>query len=69
MIGTMAFNELRKKKWLLVCCCNPYKSFSKDFLTAINKEIDSLSSRYENLIIGDCNCEIHKESMSNLSNL
>ena len=44
-----------------------HKSFSKDFLTDINKEIDSLSSGYENfLIIGDFNCEIHEESMSNI---
>ena len=45
---------------------NPHESFSKDFLKAISKEIDSLSSRYVNfLIIGDFNCEIHEESMSN----
>ena len=48
--------NLRKKKWLLVYCYNPHKSFSKDSLTIISKEIDSLSSRYENfLIIGDFN--------------
>ena len=42
------------------------KSFSKDILTAISKEIDSLSLRYKSLLnIGDFNCEIHKESMSN----
>ena len=37
--------NLRKKNWLLVFCYNPHKSFSKNFLTAISKEIDSLSSR------------------------
>ena len=45
---------------------NPHESFSKDFLKAISKEIDSLSSRYVNfLIIGDFNCEIREEPMSN----
>ena len=37
--------NLRKKNWLLVCCYNPHKSFPKNFLAAISKEIDSLSSR------------------------
>ena len=33
---------------------------------AISKKIDLLSSRYENfLIMGDFNCEIHEESISN----
>ena len=51
---------------LLVCCYNLYKSFSIDSLTVISKKIDSLSSRHENfLIIGDFNCEICEESMSN----
>ena len=33
---------LRKKKWLLVCCYNPHRSFSEDFLAALSKEIDPL---------------------------
>ena len=57
--------NLRKKKWL-VCCYSPHRSFSKDFLTAISKGIDWLSSRFEKfLIIGDYNCEIHEESIYN----
>ena len=50
--------NLRKKKWILVCCYNPHKKILKDFLTTISEEIDSLLTRYENfLIIGDFNCQ------------
>ena len=54
---------MRQKRWLLVCCYNAYKSFSKGFLTGISQEIHSLSSRFENfLIIGDFKCEIHEDN-------
>ena len=62
--------NLRKKKTLLVCCYKCHKKFSKVFLTAISKEIDSLFPGYENcLIIGGLNCKIHEESMSNFGQI
>ena len=53
-------------KWPVVFCYSFHKTFSKDFFTAISKEIYSLSSKYENfLIIVDFNCEILEESIFN----
>ena len=54
---------LRKKKWLLVCCYNPHKGFSKDIFTAISKEIDPIFSRFENFLVIGYFCEIRKSSV------
>ena len=42
--------NFRKKKQLIVYCYNLHKYFSEDFFTARSKEMDSLSSRYENFL-------------------
>ena len=56
--------NLRKTKWLLICGYNPHKSLIKNYLDMISKEIDSLSSIYENiLIMGDFNSEPWEESL------
>lgn len=55
--------NLRSNKWLLACNYNP---LIKDYLACISKEIDSLSTKYNNiLILGDFNYEPAEESMTN----
>ena len=62
--------NLRKRKWLLFGWDNLHKCFSKDFHTAVSKEIDSTSSRYENfLIVGEYGCEIHAQTMSSFGQI
>ena len=49
--------NLRKKKWVL-CSYNPQSNFSETHMDSIEKDIDSLSARYENFIlIGNFNAE------------
>ena len=50
---------LRKQKWLIFCCYNPYKHLIKDRWPQIKNVIDFYSEFYENVIlIGDFNAEI-----------
>ena len=50
---------LRKQKWLIFCCYNPYKHLIKDRWPHFKNVIDFYSESYENVIlIGDFNAEI-----------
>ena len=54
--------NLRKKKWLLVCNYNPHKTLVPDCLECISKEMDSLSTKYDNVFPwGDFNSETLKK--------
>ena len=43
--------NLRRKKWLLFCNFNPRKSLIKDYFTRISKQRDSLSTKYDSILI------------------
>ena len=50
--------NLRRKKWLLVCNYNPHKTPGLDCLEYISKEMNSLSTKYDNiLLLKDFNSE------------
>ena len=45
--------NFRKKKWLLNCSYNPNNNHIESRLNCLSRSIDSLSSKYENLILLD----------------
>ena len=50
--------NLRKQKWPIICNYNLDKTMVKEYLEYISKEIDSLSSKYDNfLLLGDFNSQ------------
>ena len=50
--------NLRRKKWLLRCSCNPKYSQISHHLKEIGKDLDVLTSKYDNIILmGDFNTE------------
>ena len=49
--GFLVELNLRKKKWLLCCSHNPYKNQTSNHLKEIERNIDALSSNYDNLIL------------------
>lgn len=50
--------NLRKKKWLLCCSCNPKYSQILHHLKKIGKDLDVLTSNYDNIILmGDFNAK------------
>ena len=56
--------RLNKEKWLIGCSYNPHLNTIDDHLEKLQISIDSLSHKYDNLILlGDFNCEIDKSSM------
>ena len=56
--------NLRKKKWLLCCSCNPYKNNVQFHLENLTKRLAWYSPNYENLIIfGDFNVSIDNSYM------
>ena len=57
--------NLRKKKWLLCCSCNPNKKNVQFHFENLTKRLASYSSNYENLIIfGDLNVSIDNSYMA-----
>ena len=64
---TIVFVEinLRKKKWLLCCSYNPKKSLISNHLQEIGKNLDLLSSKFDNyLLLGDFNAEPNEPAIS-----
>ena len=58
--------NLRRKKWLLCCSYNPKYSQISHHLEEIGKDLDILSSNYENiLLLGDFNTEPSDTALSN----
>ena len=52
--------NLRKRKWLVCCSCNPHKDSISNYLQLIRKKLDLYSSNYESIIlVGDFNSEIN----------
>ena len=43
--------NLKKQKWLIFCCHNPYQHVIKDHLQQIKNAIDFYSTSYENIIL------------------
>ena len=41
--------KLRKKKWLLCCSYNPHRRFISNYLIHIAKNLDLLSTNYDNV--------------------
>ena len=63
-------DNLRKKKWLLCCSYNPYKSNITNHLKNICKTLGKLNSTYDNLVLlRDFNAEPEEESISEFLNL
>ena len=51
--------KLRKKKWLLCCSSNPHRRFISNHLIDIGRNLDLLSTNYDNIILlGDFNAEV-----------
>ena len=56
--------NIKKQKWLISCSYNPHLKSIDEHLEKLQISIDSLSSKYENLLLlGDFNCEISKSGM------
>ena len=43
--------KLYKKKWLINCSYNPYKSNIGKYLHIISRSLDKLSTKYENIVL------------------
>ena len=58
--------NLRRKKWLLCCSCNPKYSQISHYLKKIDKDLDVLTLKYDNIILmGDFNVESADTVVSN----
>ena len=56
-----------KKKWLVNCSYNPHKNSIKNHLEIISRELDTFTTKYENmLLLGDFNACADDETMKNL---
>ena len=57
--------NLKKKKWLLICCYNPHKSMIQNHLYHLGKGLDEVCNTCENLILmGDYNCVVAEDDMN-----
>ena len=56
--------NLRKRKWLVYCSCNPHKDNICNHLQLIRKKLELYSSNYESIILVDFNCEINDKCMN-----
>ena len=62
--------NIKSKKWLLCCTCNPNKSLIENHLRQLQKQLEASSERYEHfLIMGDFNADVSDPSMTSFSNL
>ena len=62
--------NLHNTKWLLICGYNPHKEHISYFLSQVSKSLDTLISKYDNLlVIGDFNSEISEEAMNDFSQM
>ena len=58
--------NLRSKKWLLGCSCNPHRNKITPHLRNVSTALDKLSTGYENVILlGDFNVEVEEKHLSN----
>ena len=56
--------NLRLRKWLLSCSCNPNTNLIADHLHCIGRGIDFYSSKYDNFVVlGDLNAEVSNSFM------
>ena len=59
--------NLKKKKWLLICCYNPHKSMIDNHLYNLGKHLNELCKIYDNLILmGDYNSEMSEDAMNEI---
>ena len=62
--------KLRKEKWLLRCSYNPPRRFISNHLIDIGKNLDLLSTNYDNiLLLGDFNAEVENNFFKEFCNL
>ena len=62
--------KLRKRKWLLTCCYNPYKSLISSHLDYLSNILDKYIKLYENLVfMGDFNVTMDDKFMINFCEL
>ena len=62
--------NIRKKKWILCCSCNPHKNNISSHLQHLNKVLDVHLKRYDNLLIlGDLNSELRDNCLNNFSSV
>ena len=61
--------RLRKKKWLLCCSYNSHRRFTSNHLNDIGKNLDSLSTNYDNILpSGGFNAEIENSFLKEFCN-
>ena len=62
--------KLRKKKWLLCCSYNPHRRFISNHLIDIGKNLDLLSTNYDNILLsGDFNGEFENNFLKEFCDL
>ena len=62
--------NLHKKKWLINCSYNPHKSNIGKHLDIINRLLDTLSAKYENIVLtGDFNACVEDETFCKFCSL
>ena len=56
--------NFRKKNWILFCTYNLHRNIITNNLEALNRSLDSCSTKYDNLmVVGDLNAEVNLECM------
>ena len=62
--------NLRNKKWIIGCSYNPHNADISSQMNCMGNAIDSLSSRYENVLsIGHFNVEVSEMSMKDFCDI
>ena len=62
--------NIRKKKWLFCCSCNPNKNNISKHLHCLSKGLDICISQYDNImLLGDLNVEISDPVLNNFCNV
>ena len=62
--------KLGKKKWPLHCSYNPHRRFISKHLINIGKNLDLLSTKYDNiLLLGDSNAEVENNFVKEFCDL
>ena len=62
--------NIKCKKWLLFCKCNPNKSLIENHLRQLQKQLEAFSERYEHfLIMRDFNADVSDPSVTSFCTL
>ena len=62
--------NIKSKKWLLCCTCDPNKSLTENHLRQLQKQLETSSERSEHfLIMGDFNADVSDPSVTSFCTL